>query len=166
LARELYIPVSQAESLLAAHATAYPGVAAWVAAVHQCAATAGEVRTLFGRRRYLPNINSERLGDANEARRHAVNTIIQGTAADLIKLAIIRLDQTLPVDVKMLLPVHDSVLLEVPEQRVEEVRQQVAEVMELSPSGFAIPMKVDVKVGSTWAECKQAGRVRQVAAVC
>ena len=79
----------------------------------------GEVRTLYGRRRYLPNIYSASPADAAEARRQAVNTIIQGTAADLLKLALIRLHDALPDEVRMLLPVHDSVLFQVREPLLE-----------------------------------------------
>ena len=114
----------------------------------------GEVRTLYGRRRYLPNIYSTLPGDVAEARRHAVNTRIQGTAADLLKLALIRLHDTLPDAVRMLLPVHDSVLLEVPTPLVEQTSQIVREAMESTPAGFAVPLKVEVKAGRTWAECK------------
>jgi DNA polymerase-1 len=86
--------------------------------------------------------------------RQAVNTVVQGTAADLIKLALIRLNETLPDEVKMLLPVHDSVLLLVPEGLVEETRRIVIEAMESTPEGFTLPLKVEVKVGKTWADCK------------
>lgn len=114
LAGELGIPVQQAESPLAAHAAAYPGVAAWIAATHQHAAIFGEVRTLYGRRRSLPNNYSALPGDVAEARRQAVNTIVQGTAADMLKLTLVRLNEMLPAEIKLLLPVHDSVLMEVP----------------------------------------------------
>jgi hypothetical protein len=86
--------------------------------------------------------------------RQAVNTVVQGTAADLIKLALIRLNETLPDEVKMLLPVHDSILLLVPEGLVEEARRIVIEAMESTPEGFTVPLKVEVKVGKTWADCK------------
>jgi len=154
LADELAVPLAQAEALLAAHTAAYPGVTAWIAAVHQQAANTGEVRTLYGRRRYLPNIYSASPADAAEARRYAVNTIIQGTAADLMKMALIRLHNDLPDGVQMLLPVHDSVLLSVPTSLVEETRRIVTATMETLPDGFSVPLKVEVKSGKTWADCK------------
>jgi DNA polymerase I len=83
-----------------------------VAQVDRQAANRGEVGTLYGRRRYLPNIFSASAGDVAEARRHAVNTIVQGSAADLMKMALVRLNEALPDGVRILLPVHDSVLLE------------------------------------------------------
>jgi len=139
---------------LAAHSQSYPGVTAWVAEVHQQALNTGEVRTLYGRRRYLPNIYSAYAADAAEARRHAVNTVVQGTAADMLKMALIRLHDTLPADVRMLLPVHDSVLLEVPVALVEETRRIVRDAMETLPEGFTVPLKIDIKAGKTWAECR------------
>jgi DNA polymerase I len=125
-----------------------------VTAVHQQASNTGEVRTLYGRRRYLPNIYSALPADVAEARRHAINSIIQGSAADLLKLALVRLNDRLPADVKMLLPVHDSVLLCVPETMVEETRRIVVEAMEALPGGFTVPLKVEVKIGRTWADCE------------
>ena len=70
-----------------------------------------------------------------------------------MKLALIRLNDALPDGVKMLLPVHDSVLLEVPEALVEDTRRIVVEAMETLPAGFTVPLKVEVKAGRTWAEC-------------
>jgi len=154
LADELAIPMQQAEAMLAAHAAAYPGVATWIAEVHRYVANTGEVRTLYGRRRYLPNIYSTLPGTVAEAQRQAVNTIVQGTAADLLKMALFRLHNSLPPDVRMLLPVHDSVLLEVPANLVEETCQIVKNAMQAAPAGFTVPLKVDVKVGRTWADCK------------
>ncbi len=151
LADDQAMPIQRPQALLDAHAEAYPGVAAWIATVHQQAANTGEVRTLYGRRRYLPNIYSTLAGDVAEARRHAVNTIIQGTAADLLKLALIRLHADLPNEVRMLLPVHDSLLCEVPQALVEETREIVRDAMETLPDGFSVPLKVEVKTGRSRA---------------
>jgi DNA polymerase-1 len=154
LAEELAVPMQRAEAMLAAHAAAYPGVTAWIANVHRHVANTGEVRTLYGRRRYLPNIYSTLPGAAAEAQRQAVNTIIQGSAADLLKLALGRLHAMLPTEVKMLLPVHDSVLLEVPINLVEATCQIVTNAMQAAPAGFTVPLKVDIHTGRTWADCK------------
>jgi DNA polymerase-1 len=154
LADELGVSMQRAEELLAAHAAAYPGVTAWIAAVHEHARNSGEVRTLYGRRRQLPNIYSASDALASEASRQAVNTIVQGSAADLLKLALVRLNAELPDGVRMLLPVHDSVLLELPEGLVEDPCQIVKEAMEARPAGFTVPLNVEPKTGRTWAECK------------
>jgi DNA polymerase I len=154
LAEELGVPMQRAEALLAAHAQAYPGVTAWIAAVHQQTAITGEVRTLYGRRRYLPNIYSALPNAVAEARRHAVNTIIQGTAADLLKLALVRLHDNLPTSVRMLLSVHDRILLEVRANLVEATCQTVTNAMQVAPAGFNVPLKVGIKTSRTWADCK------------
>ncbi len=154
LAEDQAMSIQHAQALLDAHAEAYPGIATWIAGVHQQAPNIGEVRTLYGRRRSLPNIYSASDALASEARRQVVNSIVQGTAADLMKLALIRLHNDLPDGVKMLLPVHDSVLLEVPVTVVEETRQIVTATMETLPDGFSVPLKVKVKSGKTWADCK------------
>lgn len=154
LAKELGVPIAEAELFLAKYYAGYPGVEAWISTVHQQVASDGEVRTLFGRRRLLPDANSYNQAARAHALRQAVNTIIQGTAADLLKLALIRLHDTLPADVKMLLPVHDSVLLEVPEGLAVETSQIVSDAMEAAPTGFTAPLKVDIKTGRTWADCK------------
>jgi len=153
LAQEMKVSHDSAAQLLAAHADAYPGVATWIAAVHEQAVATGEVRTLYGRRRILPNITSATPRLLAEAKRHAVNTIIQGTGADLLKLALIRLHDALPTDVRILLSVHDSVLLEVPEHMVSEVTQLSRGVLESVQEGFCVPLRVDVGVGQSWAAC-------------
>ena len=154
LAEELGVSMQRAEELLAAHAATYPGVTAWIAAVYEQARISGEVRTLHGRRRQLPNIYSASEAAAAEARRQAVNTIIQGTAADLMKMTLIRLNDALPECVQMLLPVHDSILLSVPTALVHETRQIVRDAMEMLPAGFMVPLKADIHTGRTWADCK------------
>jgi DNA polymerase-1 len=154
LAEDLGISEADAQELLAAHMAAYPGVARWITQVHEQVATTGEVRTLFGRRRCLPKIFSALPADVAEARRQAVNTIIQGTAADLFKLTLIRLNQELPPEVKMLLPVHDSVLFEVPEGMIEQAEREIVAAMEITPPEFSVPLRAETGTGRTWAECK------------
>ena len=154
LSQTLDVPIDQAQALLAAYFRAYPGVLAWIDNVQGIARNYGSVRTFAGRIRHLPGIWSADAGDVSHALRQAVNTVIQGTAADLIKLAIARLHTALPAQVRMLLPVHDSVLLDVPEQLVLTVREQVIAAMQTPTPGFTVPIKVDVAAGSTWAACK------------
>jgi DNA polymerase-1 len=154
LSQTLDVPVDQAQALLAAYFRAYPGVLAWINNVQGIARNYGSVRTFAGRIRHLPGIWSSDAGDVSHALRQAVNTVIQGTAADLIKLAIARLHTALPTQVRMLLPVHDSVLLDVPEHLVPIVREQVIAAMQTPAPGFTVPIKVDVAAGSTWAACK------------
>jgi DNA polymerase I-like protein with 3'-5' exonuclease and polymerase domains len=154
LAQKLAISPNEAQGLLDGYFATYSGVQRWLAQVQAVAHKDRQVSTLSGRRRRLPEIRSRDPGEVAAARRHAVNTIIQGSAADLLKLALIRLRDSLPDEVRMLLSVHDSVLLAVPEPLVEGTRQVVVEVMESTPVGFAVPLKVDIHTGATWADCK------------
>jgi DNA polymerase I-like protein with 3'-5' exonuclease and polymerase domains len=154
LAQKLAISPIEGQALLDGYFAAYPGVRAWIARVHAAAYEDRQVRTFSGRRRQIPDIRSRDPGEVATAQRQAVNTIVQGTAADLMKLALIRLNDALPDGVKMLLPVHDSMLLEAPESLVEETRRIVVESMESTPADFSVPLRIDTHTGRAWADCK------------
>lgn len=83
-----------------------------------------------------------------------MNTIIQGTATDINGMALARLHRTLPIECRLLLTVHDSVLIEVPEDQTDEVGRLVRWTMETRPSEFSVPLVVDVKCGRDWSQCK------------
>ena len=118
--------------------------------------TNGFVTTLYGRRRALPTINSRNFMQRSNAERMAMNTPIQGTAADLIKIAMIRADAALRaagVKSRILLQVHDELVLEV----VNDEIAQVTELLTAAMSGaaqLAVPLAVDVHTGKNWAEAK------------
>jgi DNA polymerase-1 len=112
------------------------------------------VRTLFNRRRYLPEINHSQQRYRAEAERMAINTPIQGTAADLIKKAMINIHKRLEREnfrTKMILQVHDELLFEVKEDETDLVHSMVKEEME-GVYRLDVPLKVDVKVGKNWDE--------------
>jgi len=110
------------------------------------------VTTLLGRRRYIPDINSANYNVRMVAERAAINTPIQGTAADIIKLAMIRVDRRLgDTRAKMLLQVHDELLFEVPPQEIEAAARIVRDEME-SAYDMRVRLKVDVKTGRNWSE--------------
>jgi DNA polymerase-1 len=155
LSDELDVSVGEAEYILSAYFNAYPGVKQWADSVHEFVRTHGHVRTLLGRRRQLPGVWSADQGTAARALRQSVNTIIQGTAADLMKLALVRLHNVLPPEVRMLLTCHDSALLEVPELIIENTRRETIATMSAGFPGFSVPIRVDVGIGKTWAECKE-----------
>jgi DNA polymerase-1 len=114
----------------------------------------GYVTTLFNRRRYLPDIHHRNRFVRGEAERMAVNTPIQGTAADLIKLAMIRIHRRLEeerLEARMILQVHDELVFEVPEGELDRVRQLVCEEME-GVHELDVPLKVDTGIGQDWAE--------------
>ena len=114
----------------------------------------GFVQTLFGRRRYLPELRSGNPNLRGFAERMATNAPIQGTAADLIKIAMIRLARALEAGrfaTRMLLQVHDELLFEAPPDEEKRLEALAAEVMEGAMT-LDVPLKVDVKVGADWAE--------------
>ena len=114
----------------------------------------GYVTTLFGRRRYLPELNSRNAAARGAAERMAANAPIQGTASDVIKLAMVRLAAALEargLRSRMLLQVHDELLLEVPEAERATVRALLPEIME-SVVTLEVPLRVDVKEGLDWSE--------------
>jgi DNA polymerase-1 len=116
----------------------------------------GYVETLLGRRRYIPEIRSRNPGVRGFGERLATNSPIQGTAADLIKLAMIRLHDRLVrsgTGAHMLLQVHDELLFEVPDEEVEAVSEIVREEME-GAIRLSVPLKVDLGSGESWYESK------------
>lgn len=154
LSETLGIPAHEAELFIDAYFRAYPGVRGWRDKAIQTAHETGEVKTLYGRRRILTGINSNFPPSVRAAERQAINTIIQGTAADILKLAIARLYGQLPTSCRLLLTVHDSFLLEVPEKLAHEVARNFLRVVEEPPPNFTMPIRAKMKFGRTWAECK------------
>ena len=116
----------------------------------------GYVETLFHRRRELPDINSRNFNIRNFAERTAINSPIQGSAADILKIAMINLDKAL-VDggfqAKMLLQVHDEIVLQVPNEELDVIKNLVKKTME-SAIDLAVPLVADENVGQTWYEAK------------
>jgi len=116
----------------------------------------GYVTTLLNRRRYLPEIHASNFNLRSFAERTAMNTPIQGTAADIIKLAMVRLDERMReagVRSRMLLQVHDELVFEVPAEELETMRAMVRETMEHAMK-LDVPLKVDVSEGNNWYEAK------------
>ena len=154
LAQELDIDRKTAKAYIEGYFTAYAGVKKYFAKVVDEAKRLEYVTTLFKRRRYLPEINSKNHNLKEMARRTALNTPIQGTAADLIKLAMVVIDQRLRERgwrSKMIMQVHDELVFEVPPDEVDDltvmVRKEMAEVYPLK-----VPLVVDVGVGKNWRE--------------
>jgi len=134
----------------------YPGVKAYMDRTRAQAREQGYVETVFGRRLYLPDIRARQQAQRQYAERSAINAPMQGTAADIIKIAMIHLHAALAAGgyrARLLLQVHDELILEVPEAEVEAVAALVRAQMEaaypLDP-----PLKVDVGVGRSWDEVK------------
>lgn len=154
LAKELGIPQAEAKGYIDRFFEIYPGVKAFVDGQIQLAKAQGYVVTLMGRRRYLPAINSRNFNQRSFDERNAVNAPIQGTAADLMKLAMIRVHQAIQAgDIRadMLLQVHDELIFEVDEGQAEAAGRAVKDLME-NVFELDIPLKVDVKTGKNWGE--------------
>jgi DNA polymerase-1 len=154
LAGELGIPLSEAQHYIANYFARYSGVRRFMEEVVEAARERGYVTTMMGRRRWVPELNSRERGVAQAAERVAANTPIQGSAADLIKRAMVTVEQRLAgaaVAGGMVLQVHDELLLEVPETEREMVCRVVKEEME-GVMELAVPLRVDLGVGQTWAE--------------
>ena len=154
LSETLEIDLRSAKEYILAYYQKYQGVGRYKEASIQSAREKGYVTTLFNRRRYLPDVLHENRVIRAEAERMAVNTPIQGTAADLIKKAMIRIHARLKKEkskARLLLQVHDELLLEVPEEETAPIETMVKEEMErVYP--LRVPLRVDTKIGRNWDE--------------
>ncbi|HKN11691.1 MAG TPA: DNA polymerase I [Candidatus Binatus sp.] len=158
LAGELGIALAEASDYIKRYFERLPGVRAWLDETVRIARTTGYVTTMYGRRRYLPELNAQPGGARAQAERIAINTPIQGTAADLIKLAMIRLDRGLRergLGARMILQVHDELLLEAPKEEWVEAAALAKREME-GVAELKIPLKVELKSGPNWAEMSGA----------
>lgn len=156
LARNLHISRKEAGDYISRYFTRYPGVRAFMDKVVAEAHETGYVTTMFGRRRELPAIKSRNYNQRMLAERMAMNTPIQGTAADVIKLAMIAAYRKLReagVKSRILLQVHDELVLEVKESELETVQAILHEAMEHVVS-LSVPLSIDVHWGRNWAEAK------------
>ena len=154
LAKAIDVPQKEAARFIEAYFARYPTVRAYLDACVAEARATGFVTTLLGRRRPLPEVHAtHRMVRAN-AERMATNTPLQGSAADIIKVAMIRLRDRLATEglaARLLLQVHDELVLEVPEAEVERTRALVVEVM-ATAAKLSVPLLVDIHAGATWDE--------------
>jgi len=154
LSQNLGIEPSEARKFIDAYFEKYSGVQAFIDTTLEQARRDGKVRTLFGRIRPIPDINSKNTNQRGFAERTAVNTPLQGTAADLIKLAMIRIDNEIQkrrLQSRMTLQVHDELVFEVPEGEVEGMKQLVREQME-NVHELEVPLLVEIGVGANWRD--------------
>jgi DNA polymerase-1 len=146
----------EAGKFIKAYFEKYPGVRKYLDDTKEKARRDGYVETLLGRRRYIPDINSANRQVREAAERMAINMPVQGTSADIIKVAMINLYREMKkrrLESKMLLQVHDELVFEVPDGELEIMRQLVTEIM-TSAVILVVPLKVDTKVGKNWGEMK------------
>jgi DNA polymerase-1 len=154
LAQQLGIEQKEAKRFIEAYFERYAGVRTFIESTLEQARRDGFVRNLFGRKRPIPDLLSKNPNLRGFAERTAVNTPLQGTAADLIKVAMLRLDRQIRergLESKLLLQVHDELVLEAPEAEVEIVKSLVKDCMENAHS-ISVPLEVEVSVGGNWRD--------------
>lgn len=156
LSQNLGISRKEAKQFIEQYFTSYPGVKTYMENIVQTAKHQGYVTTLMKRRRYLPEITSRNFNVRSFAERTAMNTPIQGSAADIIKKAMLDLDAALQkenVQARMLLQVHDELILEAPEDELDILKDLVLRVME-NTVDLIVPLKTDFEYGKSWYDAK------------
>ena len=154
LAQRLGISRTEAKKLIDDYFAAFPAIRAFIDDTVAAARENGYVETLFGRRRYLPDINSKNATVRALAERNAVNAPIQGTAADIIKMAMINVDRKLTeasLKSKMVLQIHDELLFDVPEEETRTLMKVVKDCME-NVMELSVPLTVECNYGKNWLE--------------
>ncbi|MCU0645100.1 MAG: DNA polymerase I, partial [bacterium] len=154
LASRLEIPQEEAEMFIINYFASYPKIQEFMTQAQEFARKNGYVTTLLNRRRYLPDIHSDNRRVREFAERNAINTPIQGTAADLIKVAMIKIFNRLKeekLSSKMIMQVHDELVFETPKHEIEVMQEVVRSEME-NAIELSVPIKVDIGVGNNWLE--------------
>ena len=153
LSRQLGISRPDAQKYMDLYFQRYPGVQQFMTDICEKAKAQGYVETLFGRRLYLPDINSSNAMRRKGAERVAINAPMQGTAADIIKRAMIKIDEVIRhnPDIEMIMQVHDELVFEVRSEKIEFFREQIKQHMEAAAE-LVVPLIVEVGVGQNWDE--------------
>ena len=155
LSEDIHVSVAQAKAYMEKYFDHYSGVRAYMDRVVEQGREDGWVSTLYGRRRWLPELKSSNFNMRAFGERVALNMPIQGTAADVIKLAMLRVDDALRregLEAKLVLQVHDELIVECPEGEAELVKTLLKREME-AVADYAVTLVADANIGKTWAEC-------------
>ncbi len=156
LSQSLGITRKQAKAFIDDYLASFPGVKQYMSDIVKDAKAQGYVETLLHRRRYIPDITSRNFNLRSFAERTAMNTPIQGSAADIIKLAMVKFSEKIKetkYHAKLLLQVHDELIFEIPKSEVEDFSKFVEEIMEQALV-LDVPLKVDSNYGATWYDAK------------
>ena len=154
LSQDIHVSVAQAKSYMEKYFEHYAGVRAYMDGVVEQGKRQGYVSTLYGRRRWLPELKSSNFNTRSFGERVALNMPIQGTAADIIKLAMIRVEQRLAAEglqAQLVLQVHDELIVECPQEEADTVAKLLTQEME-GVAQLSVPLTAEAKVGRTWAE--------------
>jgi len=150
LARRLEIPTQSADEIIKHYFANYPQVKAYLDSTIDFAMKNGYVETIFGRKRDIPELKSSNRNIVEEGKRMAINAPIQGSAADIIKLAMINIDKKIEkMRSMMILQVHDELVFEVPQAEIDVIKQIIKESME-NAFNMKVPLKVEIEVGESW----------------
>lgn len=155
LAGQLDIPRSEAKKIIESYYEQYPGLKSYMTDIVESARANGYVETLMGRRRYLRNINSGNAFVRSGEERNAINSPIQGSAADMIKLAMIKIHRALidgEFKTKMIMQVHDELVFDVPQSELEQVSSIIEDCMKNAMPGLKVPILVGMDHGANWLE--------------
>lgn len=153
LAATLNISEQEGKELLENFFAAFPGVTSFIKAVKKDTKKKGYAQTMFGHRRLLPNIKSDNNYEVMRAERQAVSQVVQGSAADIIKIAMLRIAASLPPEAKMILQVHDEIVLECPAQMADAVQSILSREMSLAVK-LDVPLIAEASIGKTWKDIK------------
>src|SRR5688572_1916295 len=156
LSRQLRIEFAEARAFIAAYFERFQGIRRDLDSMVEFAREHGYVQTIFGRRRYIPELRDRSFNIRAFGERTATNSPIQGSAADLIKIAMIRIDHRLRTETfqsRMLLQVHDELVFEAPPEEVDRLQAMVRQEME-GAAELSVPLVVDIGTGANWVETK------------
>ena len=154
LSQQLKISRTEAQKYIDTYFEKYPAVFEYMESIRKMAAKDGYVETIFSRRLYIPEINSRNIPRKRAAERTAINAPMQGSASDIIKCAMININQWLnktKIDIKMILQVHDELIFEVNHNDIEQAQQKIKHYMEHAVE-LLVPIKVAIGVGKNWDE--------------
>ena len=154
LSRQIDTTREEAQNYIDLYFHRYPGVKKYMEDTRAKAHDMGYVETIYGRRLYLPEINARNLQRQRAAERMAINAPMQGTSADIIKIAMIKMDKWLAdtkIDARMIMQVHDELVFEVAEQDVKQAEHHIREIM-CNAAKLDVPIEVDIGVGNNWQE--------------
>lgn len=151
LSKELKIPIEDAKKYIDTYFKGYPKVAPFLNEILQNAIKNGYVTTLFGTRRYIHDVKSDNKLIFEQGKRMAINTVVQGTAANIIKMVMIKLHK---LGYKMLIQVHDELIFELPKEKANELAKEIKEIMENTIDFEIVKLKVNLSIGDNWGELK------------
>ena len=155
-AKSAGIPREEAQNFIDNYFTRFPKIRDYITKTEEFARKNGYVETLFGRKRYIPEMTSSHPGLRAQAERMAINHPIQGTAADIIKMAMAVISdeiQNMQSDIRMILQIHDELLFEIADDKIKETYPKIKDIME-GVYKLSVPLRVDVSVGASWGELK------------